>query len=111
MYRSAGCGQKISLPPYIIGLVVFGGKIKREGIAMHLLLCFTKKIWEVVGAVPPTHARLKSPKVCPEVGVAGPENEIQITMAEMKEANTTACNLLIIQGSDRNTIQAHSKKD
>ncbi len=54
------------------------------------------KCWEAVGAVPPMHACLKSPKVCHEVGDAGPDDEMQIAMAEVQYANTIACDLLRI---------------
>ncbi len=54
---------------------------------------------------------LESPKVCHEVGDAGPENELQITMAEMQNANTIACNLLTGQGFDGNMLQANLKKN
>ncbi len=67
------------------------------------------KCWEAVRAVPPTPACLKSPKCCFEVGNTGPENEMQIIMAEMQMqgANTIACNLLTVQGFDGNMLQGH----
>ncbi len=58
---------------------------------------------EAVGAVPPMRDCLKSPKVCHEVGDAGPDN-MQIAMAEVQYANTIACNLLTVQVFDGNLL-------
>ncbi len=108
MCRLTGCGQKISLLHYIIGLVVCHRKDPETGTGKYhdaFASAFHKeknlKCWEGL-AVPPTHAYLKS--LCREVGDAGPENEMQIAMAEMKDANTIDCNILTVQGFDENML-------
>ena len=68
------------------------------------------KCWKAVGAIPPTQACLKSPKVCHEVGDSSPEDKMQILMTEIQNANTIACDLLTVRGFDGSMLRAHLKK-
>ncbi len=68
-------GKKVSFPPWMVGLFVFGGRDPETGIqgyidsfnfAFSCEKCL--QAWELVGAVPPTHACLKDLKVRRELG-------------------------------------------
>ncbi len=55
------------------------------------------KYWETVGANPPTLACLMSPKVCCELGhTTGPDDQIQIVLKEIQDANIVSYNLYIV---------------
>ncbi len=109
--------EKISLPPHVIGLVVFGGQDPETGIGAYhdaFAAAFHKgknlKCWDAVRAVPPTQACLKSPTVCPDIGDSSLEENMQIAMREMQVANTIAYNLLTVQMFDESMLQDYLKK-
>ena len=114
-------GKKVSFPPWLVGLFVFSGHDPETGIQGYIdsfnFAFFCEKClraWELVGAVPPTCACLKDPKVRRELGDATWEDAMQIAMTEMQEANTNSCNLLHHLGYDgsllRATLQKHQEK-
>ena len=88
--------QSVSFPPWICGLVVFGGidevtgcEVKRNAFET----AFTKQkcldAWEKVGAAPLTRACLKSKKVRHEFGVSG--DPMTIDMIAMQQQNDFCC--------------------
>ncbi len=110
-------GKKVSFPPWLVGLFVFGGCDPETGIDGYIdafNFAFSRekclRAWELVGAVPPTRACLKDPKVRREVGDASPEDAMQIVMMEMQEANTNSCNLLQHLGYDGSLLRATLRK-
>ncbi len=110
-------GKKVSFPPWLVGLFVFGGCDPETGIdgyedAFNFAFSREKclRAWELVGAIPPTRACLNDPKVRRELGDSSPEDEMQIAMVEMQEVNTNSCNLLQHLGYDGSLLRVKLRK-
>ena len=97
--------ESTSLPPWICGLVVFGGKDPTSGYVLTNDKCaftvgFSREAcinaWETVGAAPLTMKCLDNKKVRRELGDA--EDSLNARMVAIQEANDTATAFLSCSG-------------
>ena len=102
-----------SLSPWIVGLVVFGGKDPETGLIV--VSAFQRrfsheqnvKAWEKVGAVPLSRRCLSSPKVRRSIG-DGTDNQ-QALVYLIVEHNTIACNALTLEGFNGDVMKVMLK--
>ena len=91
-----------SLAPWIIGLVLFGGKDPETGLIVGsaFLKGFSTfqhiKAWEKVGAVPLSRKCLQSPKVRRPIGDGNDDQQALVGL--IVEHNVIACNTLSLEG-------------
>lgn len=109
-----GSSETISFaPPWLIGMLVFGGKDPVTGHSLEdcFAQAFSKEknleAWAKVGAAPLTMACLSSHQVSHEAGDDG-DPFFQVYKKIAKE-NDLACKLLNVQGFDGHNLRVHLK--
>jgi hypothetical protein len=96
-------GKSTSLPPWIVGLVVFGGvdpetmkNVERNAFEEGFNKASCLDAWAKVGAAPVTRACMEDKLVRRELGDA--DDELNVLMQKLNEANDLSCFLLTQQG-------------
>ena len=115
--RRIKLGKSLSLSPWMVGLVVFGGldsetgyEIKQNDSAFEVAFSVEacKKAWAEVGAAPLTRRCLTDSKVRRELGDA--EDTLNELMSSIQEGNDAATALLIRHGLDGAQLRVQLKR-